>query len=310
MRYLILGGAGFLGSWLTKLLLEQENTNIVVFDQKIPDFLFAENNDHVEYKTGDFCEYSQFNELVHKGDIVFHLISTTTPSTPNNNIFTEIEENIKPSVHLLDACVRQQIERFVFISSGGTVYGKQNDSLPISELNPTNPISPYGIQKLMIEKTIKYYHHIHGLNYSILRLSNPYGPHQNPLGGQGVIAAFTYRLVNQMPIKIYGNGEIIRDFIYVEDAIKMILSVLNMKDSNHLYNIGSGIGYSINQILSIIENLTNMKAKVQYLDSRPYDVPVNILDISKYLSEIDPDHPRSIEKGISELINYYELKKE
>jgi UDP-glucose 4-epimerase len=305
MRYLILGGTGFLGSWITNFLLKQRNSSVIVFDQKVPDFSKYHGNKNIEFITGDFCNYSKFDNIVHGCDIIFHLISTTTPSTPGNTITKEIEENIDPTIHLLNACVKEKVGQFVFISSGGTVYGKQKDSLPISETNPTNPISPYGIQKLMIEKSIQYYHHIHGLNYKILRLSNPYGPHQNPFGGQGVISAFAYQLVNEMPIKIYGNGEVVRDFIYVEDSIKMIMNVINKKEAGYLYNIGSGIGYSINEVLRIIENITNKKAKVQYHDSRPYDVPVNILDISKYLSEIDPNHPRSIEEGISELICYY-----
>lgn len=305
MKYLILGGAGFLGAWITKTILAEKENSVIIFDKERADFSKLNPNENLEFQSGDFREFSQFDKLVQDCDVVIHLISTTTPATIDNSIAREIDENIKPTTRLLEACGRAKVKKFVFISSGGTVYGKQESNSPIKESNATNPISLYGFQKLMIEKAIEVFHHSLGLDYKILRLSNPYGPLQNPLSGQGVISAFTYRIIKGMPIKLFGKGDVIRDFIYVQDAIEMIMNTIKCEKSGTLYNIGTGIGYSINQILKIIESLVKKKANIEYCNERPSDIPVNILDISKYLSEVSNVPPRPIEEGIGLLIKYF-----
>lgn len=309
MKYLILGGAGFLGAWITKYILAENENSVIIFDREKADFSKLAPNENLEYQTGDFRKYSQFDRLIDDCDVIIHLISTTTPATTNNNIAKEIDENIKPTTRLLEACGRTKVKKFIFISSGGTVYGKQESNFPIKESNTTNPISLYGFQKLMIEKAIGLFHHSLGIDYKILRLSNPYGPFQNPISGQGVISAFTYRIINEIPIKIFGSGNVIRDFIFIEDAISMIMKVIESKQSDSLYNIGSGVGYSINEVVAIIEQLTNKKAIIQRYDSRPYDVPVNVLDITKYLSEVSNIKPRPINEGIRILIDYFKINK-
>ncbi|MHB8806707.1 MAG: NAD-dependent epimerase/dehydratase family protein [Anaerolineaceae bacterium] len=306
MRYLILGGAGFLGTWTAHSLLSNKSNSVVVFDKENSNFSRLSNmNNNLEIRKGNFCVYENFEELLEGCNVVFHLVSTTNPSTSNNNIDKEVEENILPSIRLLEACVKQQVGKIVFYSSGGTVYGKQVDLSPIKESNPTNPICSYGVQKLIIEKYIQVYGHVSGLDYRIIRLSNPFGPYQNPIGGQGVLAAFAYRIVNDLPVTIYGDGDVIRDFIDVRDAIGMVMRIVENEKSDKLYNVGSGIGYSINECLALIENAVGKKAKINREASRRVDVNVNILDISKYLSEISPVKPRDIRNGIRLLVDYY-----
>lgn len=307
MRYLILGGAGFLGTWLAnKLLLADGNSTVILFDRKMPDNL-PKYCDRIETHIGDFENYERFRNLIKGCDAVFHLISSTIPSklVNRNSIIPEINENITPTIRLLDACANENIGKFVFLSSGGTVYGNKLETIPIKETNPTNPISAYGIQKLMIEKYIQLYNNAFNLNYQIIRLSNPFGPYQNPFGKQGVLSHFTYRIVNNLPITIYGEGAVIRDFIEVRDAIDMIVNIVNSNKVNEIYNVGSGKGYSVQQCVDLIEEISGKKAKIKKVESRLFDVPVNILDISKYLSDISPIGPKDIKIGIDSLVKYY-----
>jgi UDP-glucose 4-epimerase len=307
MQYLILGGAGFLGTWLTTALLSTDKSNnVIVFDKENSDFSRV-SDDHVEIRKGNFAKYENFDDLVSGCDVVFHLISSTIPTNfvGKSSILSEINEDVSPTIRLLDACAKEKVGKIVFFSSGGTVYGNKLNSIPINETNPTNPISSYGIQKLMIEKYIQLYNSALGLNYHIIRLSNPFGPYQNPLGNQGALSAFAYRIVNDLPITIYGEGKVIRDFIEVRDAINMVLKIVNSERLNETYNVGSGIGYSIQQCVGIIEKVSGKKALVNRVNARPFDVPVNILDISKYLSEICTTRPHGIEEGIESLVRYY-----
>lgn len=310
MRYLILGGAGFLGTWTTNRLVENIEDSVVVFDREYADYgRLSQKNHNLEIRKGNFSSYDNFEELVEGCDIVFHFISSTNPSMTHKNICTDIEENILSTIRLLDSCVKQNIKKIVFISSGGTVYGRQANQSPIKETDPTNPISPYGIQKLTIEKYIQLYNYMYKLDYRIIRLSNPFGPYQNPFGNQGVLSSFVYRIVNNLPIIIFGDGSIVRDFIYVADAIDMILNIVNKENSDKLYNVGSGVGYSITDGLRIIEYCANKKSIVSYAERRLVDVPINILDISKYLSEVSSTRPNDIRVGITKLIDFYSDKK-
>lgn len=302
MNYLVLGASGFIGKHLTRTLLEQGHT-VTAFDMKRNEEFEEENIHFIE---GEFSTSCDFENLVRGQDVVFHLISTTLPST-HQPLTQEITDNVFSTLSLLDACVKENVKRVIFISSGGTVYGKSNN-LPFTEISPTNPIASYGIQKLMIEKYLYLYKHKFGLDFRVIRLANPYGPGQNPNGAVGAITVFMDRAILGKKITIFGDGSSVRDYIYISDAIKGIINVAQSENNEEIYNLGSGIGTSLNDILNQIYQISGKEVEVEYLPKRDSDLDYSVLDISRYQNEF-PDHQMlSLGEGMEKF--YIVMKKE
>ncbi|EFM11424.1 NAD-dependent epimerase/dehydratase [Paenibacillus curdlanolyticus YK9] len=279
MNCLVLGGTGFIGKHLCKRLAE-ENHNVRILGRKKIEFdnIFYDNK--FEFVQQDFLQIDDFSNLLDGIDIVFHLISTTIPSTSEIDCVFDISSNVISTLKLLKACVKMKIKKIVFISSGGTVYGIPVQ-LPIPEEHPTNPICSYGIQKLTIENYLYYYFMQYGLDYTILRLSNPYGTGQYINKNQGVIPIFIDKLMKNETLNIWGDGKIIRDYIYIDDAINGIISTINYTGKYKIFNIGSGEGMTLLEVVDSISEILGCKYNINYLDARKIDVPVNVLDVSR-----------------------------
>lgn len=282
MRVALIGGAGFIGTNLAIHLSKKEDVTIV--DRSEEYFSTMKSLDlPVKYLVAPFELDADFDEQVKNQDIVYHLASTVIPGNSNNNIANELEANIIVTCKLLDACVRQGVKKVVFISSGGAVYGKQGEC-PIDEDTLSYPISSYGIEKITIEKLLYLYRYIHGLDYRVVRLANPYGPYQRPNGKLGVVTTFVYEMINDRKLQVYGDGNVVRDFVYIEDAVKAIDKVVQGESNYKTFNIGSGMGVSVNNLIAVIEHTLEKTAKVEYIHGRSADVPVNYLDINRYES--------------------------
>ena len=186
------------------------------------------------------------------------------------------------SLNVLECAVKNKVSKVVFLSSGGTVYGNPVFT-PIAETHPTNPICSYGINKLAIEKYCFLYQQLYGLDTVILRLANPYGERQRLDSGQGVVPVFLGRALRNQPLEIWGDGSTIRDFLYISDVIDAITSacLYEADGSQNLFNIGSGKGISLNELIFLIEKVVDKKLDIVYKSSRSFDVPSNILSISK-----------------------------
>ena len=226
-----------------------------------------------------------------------------TPRISNLNPRIDVETNIGGSINLLDSAVRHKVKRFVFISSGGTVYGNAL-KMPIPEDHPTFPNCSYGITKLAIENYLRIYHSEMGLPSCSLRLSNPYGEFQRVKSNQGVIPVFCYKILKGENIDIWGDGNVVRDFVYIGDVMSAIASALLKNDIVGEINIGSGIGTSINQLITIIENVVGKKAQCVFHPKRRFDVPVNVLDINKASLLLQWRPQVKLEKGIRYSIDW------
>lgn len=298
MRIAIMGAAGFIGTNLALALLKNKNNDLLLVDEKESYFAGSPVADHPRVETAVICfsKETDFTDLLLDCDLVFHLVSTTNPTTSNQHISDEITVNIAVTVNLLEACIRQRANRVVFVSSGGTVYG--DASCPIKETAETNPINTYGIQKLAIEKLLYLYHHLHGLDYRIVRLSNPYGPYQRPNGRLGAVTTFMDRAMKDEQLVVYGDGTVVRDYIYIDDAIAALLYVA-LKDCKHrIYNVGSGEGVSLNEILDLIREIENKPIDVKYKSSRSVDLKMNYLDVSRYEKEFGAIAGTSLKDGL------------
>lgn len=305
MNIFIYGGAGFIGTNLVNKLAQNKNAEIRVVDKKKQYFKDIEGLKltNVECIEDEKFPYINFERLMKNTDIVYHLMSTSMPSNTNSAIADEIVVNISASLALLDACVKKQVNKVVFISSGGTVYGKTNH-LPIREEEQNFPITTYGIQKLTIEKILYLYWHLYGLDYRIIRLANPYGKFQRPNGALGVITTFTYCALAGKKICIYGDGSIVRDYIYIDDAVRAIINIVNSESKYKLFNVGSGKGRDINSIIAVIKNMVGRELEIENSSSRQVDVPVNILDVSRYEKIFGKCAVTSLEEGISYTRDY------
>ena len=297
-KVLILGGTGFIGINLTLYFLKNFEYEITVFGRNLNYYpLDLQEDSRIKIVKGEFSSSCDFDSLVKEKDIIFHLISTTVPTTSNRNIAKEIAENIESTSVLLEACLKYKVKKVIFLSSGGTVYGITSNRKIFEDMQ-TNPITSYGLQKLSIEKLFYLYSYIGELDYRIVRLSNPYGPYQKVNGLQGVIVNFIYNLLYNKELLVYGDGSIVRDYLYIDDAICAIMNISGDNVKEKIYNVGSGIGLSINEIIIKIQQILGIEAKVRYVENRKVDVPVNILDISRYEKEFGQVNLTSFRDGI------------
>lgn len=299
MRIIVLGAAGFIGTNLVIELAKNPNNEITVVDRNISFFkvLMDMNLHNLRIIESDLTMDSNYEELVEGHDLLYHLVSTTVPTTSNQHIAEELKGNVVLSANLFEACVHQKVKKVVFLSSGGTVYGKES-KCPLSENTPTNPITSYGIQKVTIEKLLYLYNYMYGLDYRIIRLTNPYGQYQRPNGVLGAVTTFTYKALKGEEIQVYGDGSVIRDFIYIDDAIRGIQNIVFGEDKHHVFNLGCGYGTSIKQVLETIEKSLNIKMIIRYTEARSVDVPMNYLDIKRYETAYGSLNPISLEEGI------------
>jgi len=276
MKALVLGGCGFIGSHLVDALLAAGH-KVRVFDRAAE--LYRSPLANVDYRFGDFSDSALLAEALEGVDVVYHLISTTVPSTSNLDPVGDIQSNLINTVRLLQLMVQKSIKRIVYLSSGGTVYGIPETS-PIPESHPLRPICSYGVVKVAIENYLQMFHQLHGLEYVVLRASNPYGERQGHLGVQGVIGTFMRKILADEPIEIWGDGNVVRDFIYVCDLTKLCVHA-GEKNNTGIYNAGSGTGRSINDVVSTLAIVTGQVIQPLYKPSRGYDVPSVILNISR-----------------------------
>lgn len=276
---LVTGGNGFIGAHLVNLLAASKQHRVTVFD------LYPRSYDAlpagVQFIQGTLSNADLIRKtLVDQGiDVVYHLAWSTIHETALKNPAADIKHNLIPSVNLLEACLDAGVKRFVYLSSGGTVYGMP-EALPIGEDHPTRPISAYGITKLTVEKYVQMYSYLHDMNYVIFRPSVPYGPYQNPRRRQGAVSVFIYHALRGEPVTIWGDGEAQRDYFYIDDLSKALVAALDSPlAANRVINLGGTHVYTLNQLVATIEETLEVKIQVRYEAARKFDVPHLQLDI-------------------------------
>lgn len=304
-KCIVFGGGGFIGSNLCEELLT-EGYEVTVFERQGFDRKNLKNIEHqLRIIEGDFCNIVDVKNAITGMNFVFHLISSTIPSVSMENQIFDIETNLIPSINLLQAVQKSStFRKIVFLSSGGTVYGLPVQT-PIPETHPINPISSYGIVKASIEKYFTLFNNIYKVDCLVFRLANPYGRYQNPLAKQGVIPVFLKKVINEEIIEIWGDGNVVRDYINVRDAVRLFAKSLSINSIDHTYNVGSGTGVSLKQLIDIIQKVVGKSPKIKYLPNRSFDVSVNILDISKAQHDFNWSPRIDLTEGIAELYDYY-----
>ncbi len=296
MRVLILGGSGFLGTHVVDRFVA-DGHEVFVYDLSGP--RFRKHPPGVHSFIGDLRNVGTIEAAISTGfDAVLHFISATSPRSSNESPEFDIQANVIGTVHLLDICRRHNVGKVVFLSSGGTVYGNIGADVDVDEAHPVQPICSYGITKLCIEHYLHMYRRLYGLDYVALRIANPYGEHQNPHVALGAVNVFMYRVIKGLPIEVWGDGSIERDFIYAGDVADAVYRA-TVRHISGIFNVGSGEGVPLHRLIEDVARATAMEPKVVWLKERPFDVPRIVLNSNKLQQAVGWRCQTSREEGMA-----------
>lgn len=287
MKILFIGGAGFIGSSLVKEFLKDDKYEVSVIE---PSFANVSrlNGLKVQIFRESLNNVESVEKILDENHIetVVHLVSTLIPGSGYDDFNKEFENMIFPSIRLMEFCAKRDI-KFVYFSSGGTIYGNRSDMKPFVETDEQRPISYYGWSKQMMENAILFKNRTEQLKYLIVRPSNPYGHGQNLHGKQGIVAVAIGKLLDGKPVEVWGDGSAIRDYIYIDDLARIIYQLIDRDVLNQAVNIGSGRGYSVNDVLAFLKIISKQDFKIEFENARPMDVSNMVLDTTKMLSYVD-----------------------
>jgi UDP-glucose 4-epimerase len=299
----VLGGCGFLGSHICRELVNN-GRSVRVFDKLYTDRQrLSDIAGKVEIVEGDVARPSDVLAALEGADTVFHLVHTTVPGSSMADPSHDVESNVAASVRWLSQLGQTTVRKVIFVSSGGTVYGVPQSN-PINENHPTDPISSYGITKLAMEKYVAMYAVMAGADYLILRPSNVYGEGQQLHSGQGVIGVLADRAIRGQTLEVWGTGESLRDYLYITDFIDAVRRLLPYKGAQRIFNVSSGEGHSVRDILEILRDQLGGLPEVRHVPSRGFDVPANILDSSLLRNEVSWEPRFKLEEGVARVIQW------
>lgn len=294
-KYLILGGNGFIGRNLCNYLADME-LEVASFDREI----LPDKNTKVKFIQGNFFDDSFLKKLIQEYDILFHAISTINPGNSNEKYMNGYGNDLVQTVKLC-SWIKDTDKRLVFLSSGGTVYGNQ-ELQPITENNLPLPINHYGNVKLCIENALRIFHIQNTMNIRIARISNPFGPGQDYTKGVGFVDAVLKRALENKEVEIWGDGENIRDYIYIKDVCYYLHRLAEYEGEEAVFNISSGRGLSQNEVIRLIRKL-GIDVRIKYKNTRSVDVRKLILDNTK-IKKVCGDNLTSFEEGLKLYFDY------
>jgi UDP-glucose 4-epimerase len=282
----VVGAAGFIGRAVVSKLMEQGCSVVGVAQPAHAEVLKSMGVEAILSSV----EEMDWTSVLRPGDTVHYYAWNSVPGSANDDPARDMCTNVAPLIRLMEAMRRMAgAGRLLFTSSGGTVYGKLKD-VPVPESHPLTPLTAYGAAKAAAELYLNFYRQLYGLDCRIARLSNPYGPGQNIAKGQGAVTIFMDRILRNQPLHVWGDGETIRDYIHIDDAVRGLLAVARASSTtatSWIFNLGSGRGLSINALISHLKTISDAKVDVRYDTARKFDVPTSVLDISRARIELD-----------------------
>jgi UDP-glucose 4-epimerase len=270
----IIGADGFIAKNLVKCLQKDDSISLSLFVREVKPF----------HETNFFkIDFNNLNNSSFRGiDLMYFMVSETIPASSWDNPKKEIDLNLIPFLNFLDKAVSSEVKKVVFISSAGTIYG--HSSIKVNEDYEKKPYSPYGIIKLTMENYLNYYKTKFNLNYDIFRTSNVYGSGQNISKGLGVINTFLHQIISSNKIEVFGDGMIVRNYIYIDDVVELLKISLTDLNQSRIFNLSSHDEVSLNELIKLIRNVVNNNFEVIYKPNRKSDVPFILLDNTKILS--------------------------
>ena len=304
-RFVILGGAGFIGSNLLCRLIEL-GRSVCIADRPLrlsQVALLRERQDLSTIAVSDLSRRSLL-PVLEPNDVVYHLWSETGPQSSTVSVASDISRNLVPSVELFDLCVEIGIKRMIFASSGA-VYGATIMRRPFNETDPVEPMSSYGIVKLATEKYLALYQRLFGLDYVVLRIGNAYGPYLRLDGRQNVIGSFVASIHQAKPLKLWGDGSATKDYIYVADVVKALVCAADMtSNERRIFNIGTGVGTSVSTLIRLLSDIVGHALPVEHGGARDVDPAYMVLDPFNANNEMDWAASTRIEDGLKTTLEW------
>ncbi|WP_337873231.1 NAD-dependent epimerase/dehydratase family protein [Ignavibacterium sp.] len=303
MKILVTGGAGFIASHITDAFVN-EGHQVVVLDDLSSGF--EKNiNPKAKFVKGNICDRELVEKLFSEEnfDLVNHHAAQMDVRRSVKDPAFDANTNIIGTINLLQNAVKYKVQKLIFASTGGAVYGEQS-YFPADENHPSQPRSPYGISKLAVEKYLYFYNAEYGLNYTILRYANIYGPRQNPFGEAGVVAIFSTKLLKgEQPI-INGSGEQTRDYVFVGDVVKANLLTLN-DSANDIYNVGTGIETNVNQLFHKLNSITKAGKEEKHGPAAPGEQMRSVITSEKLLKKFGWKPSTTIDEGLKITLDFF-----
>jgi UDP-glucose 4-epimerase len=302
MRCVMLGGAGFLGRHIGRAMAA------VGYDVWSVDKSTVAPQGSAPWLSGevlaDCFDVSSWWDRCGPVDVIVHLASSTVPATASEDPIQDAQTNLVGTLRFLQGLrERKAHPRVLFASSGGAVYGRPQ-SVPLAETHPTLPMGAYGVTKLAIEHHLRIEEAVQGLPYRILRLSNPFGEWQRPHGIQGVISVFAHRALHEQAVDVWGDGSVVRDFVNAADVGRAFVAAAHHTGASRIFNIGGGTGHSVNHIIDTLELLLGRVVERRVFPARPFDPPVNVLDIQRAQDELHWKPTVAFEEGVAKALEW------
>jgi UDP-glucose 4-epimerase len=303
LKILVTGGAGFIASHITDAFIN-EGHDVVVLDDLSSGF---EKNVNPKAKLiiGDICDKELVEKLFkdERFDVVNHHAAQMDVRRSVKDPTFDANTNIIGTINLLQNSIKYNTKKFMFASTGGAVYGEQL-YFPADEDHPTQPRSPYGISKLAVEKYLYFYNAEYGLNFTVLRYANIYGPRQNPFGEAGVVAIFTTKLLNDEQPVINGSGEQTRDYVYVGDVVKANLLTLN-DNANEIYNVGTGVETNVNQLFHKLNSIINANKEEKHGPAAPGEQMRSVISSEKLFNKFAWKPSTNLDEGLKITVDFF-----
>jgi UDP-glucose 4-epimerase len=304
MRILVTGGAGFIGSNVVDAYISAGH-EIAVLDNLTtgkPENL----NAAAKFFQADLRDRGQVDRVIAEfsPQIINHHAAQIDVRKSVTEPVYNAEVNEIGTLNLLEAAVKGGVKKIVFASTGGAIYGEVSAKGGADENHPQEPISPYAITKRSVEMYLYAYQQLRGLTFTVLRYGNVFGPRQDPLGEAGVIAIFCGKLLKGETATIYGDGEQLRDYVYVGDVAAANLLALT-KGDNKIFNIGTGVGTSVNQLFAHLKELTRFSGQAVYASPRAGELFRSVLNADRAIKELSWQAQRDIRSGLKLTLDWY-----
>lgn len=291
------GGGGFIGSAVAERLLDDGHTLRIVERPEVTPWRCFSGDEPVDWQVGDLLEPGVLTKALTGMQLVIHLAGSAVPADADRDPSGDLQAALLASARLATAMEQSGVRHLLLASSGGTVYGEPA-YLPIDEAHPTRPVSAHGKSKLAIERHLAACARRQGWRLGILRLANPYGEQQRQDGRQGVISHFLRQHLNGQPVDIWGDGQIIRDYLHISNVADAFARLVVYSGASALFNIGSGQGLSLNALIDRIERVCGSRVKRRYRSRRAFDVSRNVLDSTLAGRELGWQARLSLDEGL------------
>ena len=306
MKILVTGGAGFIGSHITDLLVSQGYAVEVLddlssgFRENLPNSVKLHAEDIQSSAASVLMKQNRYDVLVHHAAQMDVRRSVQDPAL-------DVSINVLGLINLMEAGRESGLKKVIFASTGGAIYGEP-EAGPQCEMHPQQPLSPYGISKLTSEKLLHFYFSEYGIQYVALRYGNVYGPRQNSHGEAGVIAIFTERLLSGEPTTIHGDGLQTRDYVYVEDVARANLAALNFSGESTAFNIGTGMETDVVTLHGKLQEVTGSEKKAVHGPQKPGEQRRSVLDCNQAASQLSWKPETSLDAGLRETVNWFKSR--